>query len=474
MAEPRSAAQEAADPSTSPERLLELTEKHPQLQRLILLNPSCPEVARQWILATNPWAKRAYEENVEAEDDAPTALHPAMGDEDTHVSGVSPAGISAPPSDATSDAMPGATPGPLSEPATEALQDPAAVSAWGDFGDDAFWGEGDSAVEPAPGSPTSSVRIARDASVVPLGPAPSPAASESPASESPTSESPAAAATPTPAPAPTPAPITTPVPAPAPADYPDYAAPATPGAYDAAAMYGAQASAAPQQSQGQGQGQGQSPLTPYGAAAPSAATTAAPPARSGATDDQGSRPSRRIWWACGGCLLLSLLLVIAIAFAGRAWLSADDDGYERDSSTTAQETPAEEPAEEPTEETPSQDPVSPAPDGAQEMTELRSPTGNIICLLEEDTVSCSVLERDFSESGLEDCENGPFSIQVAGAEAAPACGTSFLSDSATVLEYDQSATSGDVACTSRFDGMTCWNVMTGKGFMVNKATYETF
>ena len=55
----RSAAQEAGDPSTSPERLLELTEKHPQLHRLIVLNPSCPDVARQWILATNPWAKTA-------------------------------------------------------------------------------------------------------------------------------------------------------------------------------------------------------------------------------------------------------------------------------------------------------------------------------------------------------------------------------------------------------------------------------
>src|SRR5699024_11662207 len=60
------AAQEAGDPSTSPERLLELTEKHPQLQRLIVLNPSCPEVARQWILATNPWAKQAYDARGEA------------------------------------------------------------------------------------------------------------------------------------------------------------------------------------------------------------------------------------------------------------------------------------------------------------------------------------------------------------------------------------------------------------------------
>ncbi|WP_441447097.1 variant leucine-rich repeat-containing protein, partial [Brachybacterium alimentarium] len=66
MAEPRSSAEEARDPSTPPERLLELTEKHPQLQRTIVLNPSCPEVARSWILATNPWAKKAYDEAMRA------------------------------------------------------------------------------------------------------------------------------------------------------------------------------------------------------------------------------------------------------------------------------------------------------------------------------------------------------------------------------------------------------------------------
>ncbi|GAA4529784.1 hypothetical protein GCM10023160_29560 [Brachybacterium paraconglomeratum] len=434
MAEPRSAAQEAGDPSTSPDRLLELTEKHPQLQRTILLNPSCPEVARQWILATNPWAKRAYEESLEQKDSAPESSAPEASAQSTSEQSPVEEGTAAeePPEAAGSES-----------------EDPAAVSAWGDFGDDAFWDEENSAVEPEPTPPTSSVKIARDAGVVPLGPAPSLAAAESPAAA-------------TPAPAPTPAP----------AEYPDYAAPATPGAYDAAGAYGVQAATSPQQPQGQPQvqpqmqGQGQSPQTPYAAAAPVPS--------SASTGKEGSGPSRRIWWACGGCLLLSLLLVIVIAFAGRAWLSADDDGYERDSSTTAQETPVEEPSEAPAEETPSQDPVSPAPDGAQEMTELRSPTGNIVCLLEEDSVSCSVLERDFGDSGLEDCEDGPFSIQVADGEAAPACGSSFLSDSATALDYDQSATHGDVACTSRFDGMTCWNIMTGKGFMVNRVTYEAF
>ena len=89
MAEHRSTAEEAADPGTSPERLLELTEKHPQLHRLIVMNPSAPEVARQWILATNQWAKQAYDAGTEQSDEdddldegEPTQLHQVVPDEE--------------------------------------------------------------------------------------------------------------------------------------------------------------------------------------------------------------------------------------------------------------------------------------------------------------------------------------------------------------------------------------------------------
>ncbi|HEX7351686.1 hypothetical protein [Brachybacterium sp.] len=389
MAEPRSAAEEAGDPSTSPERLLELTEKHPQLQKLIVLNPSCPEVARQWILATNPWAKQAYEKS----------LAPAT------------------------DPEPGAG-------AEEDEEDRDAVSVWGDLGTPSASSGSDAA-------PASSVRIARNAGVVPLGPAASStAATPQPAPTAPTAF-PAPAAPPAPR-----APESTPAPA------ASSAAPAAPGPRGASPAPGGPA------------------VAPAPAPGFAGSTTE--------TDDDGSRTRVRALWACGGCLVLALLLVIVAALAGRAWLGGDEEQYQRDSSTTsAQEAPTEEPSEEATEETPSQDPVSPAPDDAQEMTALSSPTGNITCLLEEDSVACSVVDRDFSEAGLEDCSDGPFSIMVAEGEATADCGSSYLSDSAETLEYDQSATYGDMACTSRFDGMTCWNTMTGKGFMVNRATYET-
>ena len=322
----RSAAQEAGDPSTSPERLLELTEKHPQLHRLIALNPSCPDVARQWILATNPWAKKAYEQSLEAPEDEsgsaaneiadegadeddlePTALHPVVPDE--------PAAHDDP------------SPAPPPEPAPE---DAEAVSAWGDFDDASLWGRtavaAPSAEPAAAGS--SSVRISQDAGVVPLGPA----AAERPA-------------------APT-------------AAFPAVAAPAA-----------------------------ATPAVAPGVSAPVSAAPVGPVPAGAEQGDEGFGFSRRTWFACGGCLLLALVLMVVLALGGRALLAGDEDEYQRDSSTTAQEAPSEQPAEEETTEEPSQDPVSPAPEGAQEMTELRSPTGNISCLLEEDTVSCTQIGR---------------------------------------------------------------------------------
>lgn len=167
MEEPRSAAQEASDPSTSPERLLELTEKRPQLHRLLVLNPSTPAVAREWILATNPWAKRAHEETAQQ---APAGDHAPEDDQ-------------VPEDDRVSESE--RPPEPEAAPA-----EPDEVSVWGDFSEDAVWGDAETTPAPAPApappvTPTPTVRIAKDAGVVPLGPAAVPRTSPAAGSSSP-------------------------------------------------------------------------------------------------------------------------------------------------------------------------------------------------------------------------------------------------------------------------------------------------
>ncbi len=406
MAEPRSTAQEAADPSTSPERLLDLTEKHPQLHRLLALNPSTPEVARQWILATNPWARRAYDQQP-----AGAAASPDPG----------PDAASTPPEAVEQEPD---APGPEGSGARRPRAVTAAAPAWADLPEEPVWGDLRSpSEEPAP---------ADDATVEH---SPIPAADER-----------------TPAVVPPPAP-----PLPSPAEpYQRAAASPSTGVRIASPDGVVPLGPAP------------TPAAPLTNQTPPQAPRVGPVAQS-----EEPHPShRRLWLAGGGCLLLALLLILASVLLGRALLADDEPTAQPTPTATATETPSPEPTQE--EPTPEPDPVSPAPADAQDMTALSSPTGNITCALEEDTVACSIVDRDFSEAGLEDCEDGPFSIAVADGEAAPACGGPVLIDSAATLEYDRSAVHGDMACTSRFDGMTCWNTMTGKGFSVNRAGYETF
>lgn len=215
-------------------------------------------------------------------------------------------------------------------------------------------------------------------------------------------------------------------------------------------------------------------------AAPAAGTgRAAPPsddlfAGSGIPPEEDSPNRTRNLLACGGCLLLALLLAVG-AFLGYQWIKPEEGAYEHPETPTSEQAEEEGEQADPTEEEPAEE-VSPAPEGAAEMSALVSPTGNISCTLEGDDVSCS-LEDHFLENntGGECTEDAPFAVRV-GAEGDPQldCGQAVGSGDAEELAYGESATNGNVACSSESSGMTCWNTRTGKGFTVAKDTYETF
>lgn len=393
MAEPRTTAQEAVDPSTSPERLLELAQHHPELQVPLVLNPSTPQVAKDWILATSAEAREALDETrrtpaAPGEDPDATRRHPVVTD--------SPAFEAGPETSAWGDLASPVAPSPDLEataawtpvPQEPQVPPPAPTAAEAP------------AASPAPQGSTGTVRIAPASGVVPL---PSTPERQAPA--------PAAAAMPTAAPAP--GPQHAPAPAPVPSN------PAT------------------------------------------------------REDDGGRRRDRRLWFACGGCLLLVLVLLVVGGLVGRAWLSGNDEGYQRDSSTTvAEEAPAgSEPAAESA--SPTEDPVSPAPDDALQLSAVQSPTGNIRCELDGDTVACSLAETRY-DGDLEGCGDTELTIRATGEEVAPDCGSPVAADGAQTLEYGTTAVDGNMACTSRQDGMTCWDVRSGHGFMVSRSTYEVF
>ena len=60
-------ATEAADPSTSPERLGNIADLYPELHPVLVLNPSCPEDLREWMRSVTPKANEKWEDHLAAE-----------------------------------------------------------------------------------------------------------------------------------------------------------------------------------------------------------------------------------------------------------------------------------------------------------------------------------------------------------------------------------------------------------------------
>ncbi|MCK6211283.1 hypothetical protein KZX45_12085 [Georgenia sp. EYE_87] len=111
-----------------------------------------------------------------------------------------------------------------------------------------------------------------------------------------------------------------------------------------------------------------------------------------------------------------------------------------------------------------------APPGAQERSSFASPSQNITCDL-ADSARCTIDDYDFAPP--EGC-SGPTTLAVPrDGEAAPDCGQPAAAGNG-VLEYGQSATAGFFACTSEQSGMTCWSTLTGRGFAVARAGFQTF
>ena len=112
------------------------------------------------------------------------------------------------------------------------------------------------------------------------------------------------------------------------------------------------------------------------------------------------------------------------------------------------------------------------------LTEFRSPTGNIICLLDPDRgVDCEVLEHNFSPPPREpscDLDWGD-RFYVGPVGAGFVCYGDTLRDaSRTVLAYGEITRVGAYECASSRDGVRCLNREHRKGFEVSRARYELF
>ncbi|RAX24272.1 hypothetical protein DRB06_01120 [Actinomyces sp. Z5] len=198
-------------------------------------------------------------------------------------------------------------------------------------------------------------------------------------------------------------------------------------------------------------------------------------------EEQRGSSNRWLWVLAAVALVLVVALVV--------WFFSSNHGGEDPApiTSTTQAAAPQEPATTPTqaEETPSSTPspsptasqnlTAPAPADAIEMAAFTTPSGNISCVLGDDSVSCTINDHDFvpTDSSCNDSNAQAFTVSVGtDDEAEGGCGISFSAAGAS-LNYGASAKNDTFACTSTEAGIECWSQVSGNGFRMSRSEAET-
>jgi len=125
------------------------------------------------------------------------------------------------------------------------------------------------------------------------------------------------------------------------------------------------------------------------------------------------------------------------------------------------------------------DKASPAPAGSITTDLFQTPSKNIVCEVVDGQLNCFINERFYTDNGQQDCDETLFALSVGKDNAAVACGLvlgGHEGENMQTLEYGTTSESsdGNYACSSSEDGVKCWNQWTGKGFTLNRNSYELF
>lgn len=212
--------------------------------------------------------------------------------------------------------------------------------------------------------------------------------------------------------------------------------------------------------------------------APVAAASAATVADLGGTPVQGV-PSgggpRRTGMSTGAKVTLVVLVVAVLVLAGIVWAifrgagggAESGQSSDADSTPTATSTESAQPSESAT-----GDVRYPAPSGAVAASNVVSPSGNIACDLQPDSVTCSIVEQAYAQNGLEDCEGQTFALTADGTASQRSCGTT-VPGTGTQLPYGTTAVNGNSACLSDEKGVSCWNTVSGQSFALARQGWQT-
>jgi hypothetical protein len=181
-----------------------------------------------------------------------------------------------------------------------------------------------------------------------------------------------------------------------------------------------------------------------------------------------------------------ILLVVSatVAFAAGLVAACGDD---EESTTTVTETTTSEAADDSTsteetttatEDTTTADGESPPVDReVTELTGFTSPTGNIGCYIDRESVRCDIAERSWEPpKAPASCklDYGQGIELAAGGEAAFVCAGDTALQAGDPLPYGESIGAALLRCESEEAGITCRDIESGRGFSLSREGYEIF
>lgn len=111
-----------------------------------------------------------------------------------------------------------------------------------------------------------------------------------------------------------------------------------------------------------------------------------------------------------------------------------------------------------------------------EIDHFSSPSNNIGCQISDEAVRCDIDKRRYDPPKKPkscDLDYGN-SFSVGRGEPELGCVGDTALGAPTTLSYGTSTRVGKYGCKSRRDGMRCYNLRTGRGFLVSQDVYEFY
>lgn len=172
-------------------------------------------------------------------------------------------------------------------------------------------------------------------------------------------------------------------------------------------------------------------------------------------------------------IVIDVVLIGVLIFLIATQPAGPDEQPSETTSSTAADGGA---TEEETSAEPSSTQAVTVPEGALDLAEFATPSGNIWCTLSEDAATCQIGSIEYEPPSIPDCDDNDLAgkvLRVSGETADYPCPDGNIAgadpEDRDVLDYGQTTHVGDYMCTSTEEGVSCTDITTGASFSVRRA-----